>query len=93
MKSKSALWLLLVAMLIIVPLLVACGGTTPAPTPTPPPPTPTPTPPPTGGPTAIPHTLEGRDDCLICHSSGDLAVPADHAGRTNDTCATCHKGA
>ncbi len=48
---------------------------------------------PTGSIMLIPHTLEGRDDCLMCHSSGELAVPADHAGRGNDTCITCHQPA
>jgi len=47
------------------------------------------------GPPAIPHDLAGRDDCLICHSADSTRnpVPADHAGRTNDTCQTCHKPA
>ncbi len=40
----------------------------------------------------IPHTLEGRDDCLMCHAEGALKpFPADHAGRTSDTCRTCHQ--
>lgn len=42
----------------------------------------------------IPHTLEGRADCLSCHGSGISGipqVPANHAGRTNADCATCHK--
>ncbi len=47
----------------------------------------------TADPMAIPHALEGRDDCLMCHESGGLAVPDDHAGRTNETCTTCHKSA
>ncbi len=42
-------------------------------------------------PTATTHTLEGRDNCLMCHSSGALAVPDDHAGRTNETCTLCHQ--
>jgi hypothetical protein len=41
----------------------------------------------------IPHALEGRDNCLMCHTSGDVAVPADHAGRSNDTYTACHKPA
>jgi predicted CXXCH cytochrome family protein len=42
-------------------------------------------------PPAIPHTLEGRADCLLCHGpSGVLPFPADHAGRTDDTCTGCH---
>lgn len=43
---------------------------------------------------AIPHDLAGRDNCLACHQTGIAGapvVPADHAGRTNDTCTVCHK--
>jgi hypothetical protein len=41
---------------------------------------------------AIPHPLEGRADCLLCHSSeGIRPYPADHAGRTNPTCTVCHQ--
>lgn len=90
-----------------MPLLAACGGGAPAstpppqPSPTPPPapapaPAPAPTPTPTPTPTAIPHTLEGREDCLLCHETGvggATKIPTDHAGRTNDTCATCHQPA
>lgn len=40
----------------------------------------------------IPHTLEGRDDCLMCHAEGGFKpFPADHDGRTSDTCRTCHQ--
>jgi len=39
----------------------------------------------------IPHLLAGNSDCLRCHASGSQAVPADHAGRTNDTCQSCHQ--
>ncbi|MBI3915009.1 MAG: cytochrome c3 family protein [Chloroflexi bacterium] len=42
----------------------------------------------------IPHTLQGRTNCLSCHAagvSGAAKVPPSHAGRTNDTCRTCHK--
>jgi len=48
----------------------------------------------TGGQTAISHPLEGRDDCLQCHGeSAFKPFPADHSGRSNDTCTTCHKTA
>lgn len=47
--------------------------------------------PPVAAPTAIPHELEGRDDCLLCHQSGSLAVPDDHAGRDSETCTSCHQ--
>ena len=47
-----------------------------------------------GGPPAIPHELAGREACLACHGEGGLKpVPADHDGRTNDTCQTCHQPA
>ena len=46
----------------------------------------------TGGPAAISHTLEGRDDCLVCHGEGALQpFPAEHTGLTNDTCTACHQ--
>jgi hypothetical protein len=54
-------------------------------------PIPVPAPTPTVTPTVIPHSLEGRDNCLMCHSSGDYAVPTDHAGRTSETCLNCHR--
>lgn len=41
----------------------------------------------------IPHSVEGRSDCLACHEDGigdASAVPADHEGRTNPTCTGCH---
>ena len=42
---------------------------------------------------AIPHDLAGRDNCLMCHNpeGGMKPAPADHAGRTNDTCQACHR--
>lgn len=54
---------------------------------------------PTVDPTALakrelPHGVEGREDCLLCHGEGIAgagSVPADHAGRTNNTCQICHK--
>lgn len=44
-------------------------------------------------PPAIPHDLVGRDDCQVCHNpaGGLKPAPADHAGRANDTCQTCHQ--
>jgi hypothetical protein len=49
-------------------------------------------------PPLIPHTLEGRDDCTMCHRIGLLGVdepggmglPDSHEGRTSDICRTCH---
>ena len=73
---------------------------TPEPTPLPTP-EPTATPVPVATPTetapafpTIPHSLEGRDACLLCHQTGVAGaskVPEDHAGRTNETCTACHK--
>ena len=67
----------------------------PAATATPAPTTPTPTVPPSARmPAKIPHTLEGRDNCLMCHRTGvgkAPAVPASHAERTIDMCRTCHQ--
>jgi hypothetical protein len=45
---------------------------------------------------AIPHPLEGRDDCLACHREGlggAPQVPPDHEGRTSETCRGCHQPA
>ncbi len=62
-------------------------------------PGPTPTPgaakPAAGVAGAIPHALEGKEKCDQCHAgAGSLKpVPADHAGRANDTCTACHKPA
>ncbi len=42
----------------------------------------------------IPHTLEGRSDCIACHGTGLAGAPKfppDHAGRTNAMCQGCHK--
>jgi hypothetical protein len=44
-------------------------------------------------PKAVPHDLEGRSECLMCHSGameGVAGVPEDHAGRDNETCLWCH---
>ena len=43
-------------------------------------------------PPPIPHSLVGMDNCLNCHGpDGFKPVPADHEGRTEDTCRVCHK--
>jgi len=40
----------------------------------------------------IPHTLEGRDDCLQCHNLDKIRpFPADHEDRSLDDCQICHK--
>ncbi len=39
----------------------------------------------------IPHTLEGRDDCLLCHNTGGAkSLPPDHEQRSANTCLNCH---
>ena len=41
---------------------------------------------------AIPHTLEDRDNCLMCHAEGtDMGVPVSHVGRTSNVCTACHQ--
>jgi hypothetical protein len=40
--------------------------------------------------------LEGMDNCLMCHETGVGGAPqypAEHAGRTNETCTGCHEPA
>ena len=45
-----------------------------------------------GSPVDIPHPIAGREKCEMCHAAGGIKpVPADHAGRTSDTCTACHK--
>ena len=44
-------------------------------------------------PPVVAHELEGRDECLMCHSGameGIPAVPANHEGRPNSACLWCH---
>ncbi len=39
----------------------------------------------------IPHPLEGREDCLMCHAEGGaIPYPPDHVGRLSSTCLVCH---
>ena len=41
---------------------------------------------------AIPHPLQGRENCLMCHGlEGGRPYPSNHDGRSNETCAACHK--
>ena len=47
---------------------------------------------PIAGVPGIPHTLDGRSDCLACHGpQGAKSLPTGHQGRGNDTCAVCHQ--
>ncbi len=71
---------------------------TPTPTRTPQP-TPIPTPTPVGEQEpstdmtipVIPHSLGGREDCLVCHAlDAVLPFPEDHADRAVSTCQICH---
>jgi hypothetical protein len=40
----------------------------------------------------IPHSTEGREDCLACHGASQLVpFPEDHAGRTDEMCLGCHQ--
>lgn len=42
----------------------------------------------------IPHDINAQQGCLICHGDGIVEarkVPADHAGRTDETCLLCHR--
>lgn len=42
-----------------------------------------------GAPPTIPHTIEGREDCLMCHKDGIGGAPkASHPERLN--CDQCH---
>lgn len=49
----------------------------------------------TDGAPLIPHDLEGKANCLMCHAAGVMPavpdIPEDHAGRTVEMCAWCHK--
>lgn len=48
----------------------------------------------TAKPPVVPHDLEGREQCLMCHTPGAMEpvpdAPASHAGRGNETCTWCH---
>ena len=40
---------------------------------------------------AIPHALEGRERCLVCHGEDKMKpVPPDHKGREEEACQICH---
>jgi hypothetical protein len=40
---------------------------------------------------SVPHPVEGREDCLMCHDTGAVKpFPKDHQDRGNDSCTMCH---
>ena len=45
------------------------------------------------GAAVVPHPLEGREECVMCHVTGSPQItqmPADHTGRTDADCHLCH---
>jgi hypothetical protein len=40
---------------------------------------------------AIPHVLSGREQCSLCHTTGNLAMPVNHIGRSDASCTACHR--
>ncbi|MBI4304199.1 MAG: c-type cytochrome [Chloroflexi bacterium] len=85
MKVKLV-WLLGgVLILGVTMLVVSCAGLI-----EPPPP---PVPVATFAPPLVPHSIEGRADCLLCHEKGIGGAPqypSSHIGRPSDVCLTCH---
>lgn len=88
MKVKSARYLGAVLMLGLAALSVSCAVIEP---PNAPIPVATIVPP------FIPHRLEGRGDCRLCHATGIGGAPqfpaADHSQRPSDVCLACHRPA
>lgn len=44
-------------------------------------------------PSVVPHDLEGKEKCAMCHSGameGMPAMPESHEGRGMDACQWCH---
>ncbi len=44
-------------------------------------------------PTVVPHDLEGKDNCMMCHSGkmpNVAAAPESHKDFTNEQCLLCH---
>ncbi len=53
-----------------------------------------PAPPASITPPLVPHPLKGRSACSACHQTGvgvAPKIPADHSGRGNEVCLSCHK--
>ncbi|MBI2847572.1 MAG: c-type cytochrome [Chloroflexi bacterium] len=83
--NGKTLWYLVGALLLGLAVLgISCGMIEPPP---PPPPVATVAPP------LIPHSIEGRADCRVCHEKGVGGAPqfpASHITRPSDVCLTCH---
>jgi cytochrome c553 len=50
---------------------------------------------PRGEPPHVPHFMEDRTDCRLCHETGSGGAPqspADHVDRANEGCPVCHTG-
>lgn len=94
-KKRQATLLALVQFLVMMVIASVTGACSQE---APPPPAPSPTGQAAPLPTAvrvsarlIPHPIAGREQCLLCHSQGEpLAMPADHEGRSDETCTVCH---
>lgn len=72
--------LVMITGLLFSGVASGCGSSSPKITPTP-------------GP-EVKHALKGYENCIICHETGTGGAPkypTNHAGRTNDQCAACHK--
>jgi hypothetical protein len=45
-------------------------------------------------PPPVSHDIQGRDNCLMCHTPGAMEAvpdaPASHEGRVSETCLWCH---
>ena len=85
MNIKSARYLVGALLLIgLSALTIACGVIEP----------PSPSlPVATIAPPAVPHSIEGRSDCRVCHEAGlggAPQFPASHSERPSDVCLTCH---
>ena len=88
MKRKMSQYVVGVLILGLALLTISCGGAAPIPTEEPKVEVPA------ADPSAIPHMLEGRDDCLMCHEEGTVKpFPADRAGYNNNTCTAYHQPA
>jgi mono/diheme cytochrome c family protein len=47
-------------------------------------------------PSQVPHPIEGREDCRLCHETGTGGAPQfppDHVDRANEVCSVCHAAA